>query len=286
MNSPMSKGALLEPFRPLFMQRALIEVLVLAIPAGLLGTWVVSRRLAFATHALGHVTFPVVVIAILAGWSVFGATLAATVAVALVLAWASRRTELASGVAVAITLAAALAIGAVLVSDIAAPGVRANSILFGSLLAVGSAEIVRTVAVAAVVVGVTVVAGRELAAATFHRELAVAEGRRPTLSELALMIALGAAVAVAVESVGSLLVSALFLVPSATARLIVDRVIPLHLLGIGLAMVDGVAGLWIAYQLDAPPGASIAVVATALFALVAGAKAMVIRAQRMAAVPS
>jgi len=282
----MTGDALFEPFQPLFMQRALIEVLLLAVPAGLLGTWVVSRRLAFATHALGHVTFPVLVVAVLAGWSVFGSALVATVAVAVALGWAAGRTELASGVAVATTLAAALAIGAILVSDVASREVRVNSILFGSLLAVGWTEITRAAVVAAVAIGLTLVAGRGLAAATFHRELAVAEGRRVALPELALMVTLGAAIAVAVESVGSLLVSALFLVPAATARLLVDRVVALHLVGIALAMVDGVAGLWIAYRLDAPPGAAIAVVATGVFVVAAFTRAGLRRAYRMQSVPS
>ena len=65
------------------MQRALVEVLLVAIPAGLLGTWVVTRKLAFVTHAVGHATFPALVIAVIAGWSLTGTSLVAAVAVAL-----------------------------------------------------------------------------------------------------------------------------------------------------------------------------------------------------------
>ena len=278
---------LIDPFRPLFMQRALVAVLLLAIPAGLLGTWVVTRRLAFMTHAVGHATFPALVIAALAGWSLFGASLIAAVVLALGLSWLAQRPELANGVAVAIVLAACLAIGAVLVSDISDPGVRANSLLFGSLLAIGWDEVARVGVVAVLTVAVTLAFGRDLAAATFHRELAIADGRRVRLMDLVLMILLAATVAVSVRAVGSLLVASLLLVPSATARMLTGRVPTLHAAGIVLAAAEGVAGLWLAYRLDAPPGAGIAVVSAAVFVAVAFGCAVRDRARKgMTLVPS
>lgn len=287
MNPTMSVTDLIvEPFRPAFMQRALVEVLLLAIPCGLLGTWVVTRRLAFVTHAVGHATFPALVIAVLAGWSLFGTSLAAAVLLALGLAWMSTRPELANGVAVAIVLSAALAVGAVLVSDISDPGVRANGLLFGSLLAIGWVDVIRTAIVGAVVIGVTLVAGRDLAAATFQRDLAVADRRRVRLLDVVLMVLLAATVAVAVGAVGSLLVAALLLVPSATARLVTRRIPTLHIAGIGFAAVEGIVGLWLAYQLDAPPGAGIAVVASAVFVATAALHGLwVWRGRHLAAIP-
>ena len=55
--------ALLEPFQLPFVQRGLIEVLILAVPAGLLGTWIVLRGLAFFSHAVGTAAFPGLVLA-------------------------------------------------------------------------------------------------------------------------------------------------------------------------------------------------------------------------------
>jgi ABC-type Mn2+/Zn2+ transport system permease subunit len=279
--------AIIDPFRPLFMQRALAAVLILAVPAGLLGTWVVTRHLAFMTHAVGHATFPALVVAALAGWSLFGASLGAAIVLALGLTWLGTRQELAGGVAVAIVLAASLAIGAVLVSDITDPGVRANGLLFGSLLAIGWDEVARIGVMALLAVGATAALGRDLAATTFHRELAIADGRRVRLVDLVLMILLAGTVAVAVRTVGSLLVAALLLVPSATARMITSRIVTLHAVGVAIAAADGVAGLWLAYQLDAPPGAGIAVVAAGVFVIVAAGRAIHDRARiGLTAVPS
>jgi len=277
---------ILEPFRPAFMQRALFEVLLLAIPCGLLGTWVVTRRLAFVTHAVGHATFPALVVAALAGWSLFGTSLVAAVLLALGLAWMSTRPELSNGVAVAIVLSASLALGAVLVSNISDPGVRANGLLFGSLLAIGWTEIIRTAIVGALAIGLTLVAGRDLTAATFQRDLAVADGQRVRTLDVVLMLLLAATVAVAVRAVGSLLVASLLLVPSATARLVTRRIATMHLVGVGFAAGGGVIGLWLAYQLDAPPGAGIAVVASAVFVSVAGLRGLwAWRSRQLATIP-
>ena len=278
---------LFDPFRPLFMQRALIEVLLLAVPAGLLGTWVVTRRLAFVTHAVGHATFPALVIATLAGWSLTSTSLVAAIAVALLLAWLAERPGLAEGVAVAIVLSAALALGAVLVSNTSDPGVSANTLLFGSLLGIGWGNVAQTAVVAGLATACTLAFGRHFAAATFERDLARADGRHARAVDLLLLVLVAATIAVALRSVGSLLVATLLLVPSATARLVTRRVITLHLAGIALAAVEGAAGLWVAYRVEAPPGAAIAVVATATFVVVACGRAIAaVQRRQMASIPT
>jgi ABC-type Mn2+/Zn2+ transport system permease subunit len=274
------RDLLVDPFRPPFMQRALLEVLLLSIPAGLLGAWVVIRRLAFLTHALGHATFPALVIAVVAGWSLFGAALVASVLLALGLSWLSERPELADGVAVAVVLSAALALGSVLVSDVVAAGVRTNALLFGSLLTVDNADLARGAVVAVLALAATAALGRRWAFVSFDRDVARAAGLRVRTLDAILMLLLAASVAVAVSVVGSLMVSALFLIPSATARLVARRVPALLVAGVVLAAADGVGGLWIAFRLDAPPGACIGVVSAGVFAVVAGAQALVALARR------
>jgi ABC-type Mn2+/Zn2+ transport system permease subunit len=272
--------ALLDPFRPEFMQRALVEVLLIAVPAGLLGAWVVLRRLAFLGHALGHVSFPAMVVAYLAGWSVFGAALATTLAVALGLGVLSRRPELAHGAAVAVVLSAMVALGAVLVSDVSDPGVGANSLLFGSLLAVGGDDLARSAVVAALAVVVGLVAGRAWLAVALDASSARAGGLPVRALDALLLAMLAASVSVSVAVVGSLMISGLFLVPAATARLLTRRLWTLQGLAVGLAALEGAGGLWLSVRLDAPPGACIAAVATAVFVVVACAQAAVAAAVR------
>jgi ABC-type Mn2+/Zn2+ transport system permease subunit len=177
----------------------------------------------------------------------------------------------------------------VLVSDVVAAGVRTNALLFGSLLTVDNSDLARGSVVAVLTLAATAALGRRWAFVAFDRDVARAAGLRVRTLDAMLMLLLAAAVAVAVSVVGSLMVSALFLIPSATARLVVRRVPALLVAGVVLAAADGVAGLWIAFRLDAPPGASIGVVSAGVFAVVAGAQAIVVLARRerlLGALPS
>ena len=264
-----------EPFQPAFMARGLLVVLLLAIPAGVLGAWIVMRRLAFMSHALGHATFPAVVIAYIAGWSVFGVAFAAAVVLALGLGWLSRRPGLADGVAVGIVLSAALALGAVLVSDVVDPGVGARTVLFGSLLAVAEGDLARAAVVGGVVLAAGVLLARSWTSVAFDRAAARAAGVPAGALDAILLVLLAAAVSISVDVVGSLLVSGIFLVPAATARLVTRRTTTLQVAAGALAAVEGTVGLWIAYRADAPPGACIAAVAAGGFVAVALARGAV-----------
>src|SRR2546425_2152001 len=109
---------LTDPFSALYMQRALLELALLAIPAGALGAFVVLRRLAFFTHALGVGTFPGVVVAAGIGVSVFGGGLVSALVLALGLAALQRRRDLDPAAATGLLLAGALALGSLLVSNV------------------------------------------------------------------------------------------------------------------------------------------------------------------------
>jgi ABC-type Mn2+/Zn2+ transport system permease subunit len=257
------------PFEPVYMRRALVEVVLLSIASGVLGSWVVLRRLAFLSHALGHATFPALVVAYIAGWSIFGTALATSIVVAIGIGLLSTRPELADGVAVGVVLSAGVAVGAVLVSNVTDPGVGANTILFGSLLALDDADLWRSGVAAALALAVGAGLGRSLLAATFDRPQARSMGLPVNLLDILLLCALAVTVSVAVSIVGSLMLSGLILIPAAAARLVTRRLRSLQVVATGLCMGAGVVGLWGSVRLDAPPGACIALAALLVLALVA-----------------
>jgi manganese/iron transport system permease protein len=269
---------ILDPFRSVFMQRAAFEVLLLAVPAGILGAWVVVRRMAFLTHSIGHATYPALVTATLVGVGTLAPAIAAAVGAAVLLVWLERRRGLGGGVAVAITLSTALAVGSVLVSRADDPGVRSNGLLFGSLLALSDADVWGSIVVAVLTIVAVAVLWRPLVVQTFDPE--VAAGRRVgVVIEASLTILLAVAVAVSIRAVGSLLVAGFFLAPAATARLVTRRLVETMTVGIAVAAMCGLAGLWVAYHLNGPPGACIAAVSAACWACVA--LGVTIRRQRL-----
>ena len=259
---------LTDPFAPAFMQRALLELALLSVAAGALGAFVVLRRLAFATHALGVGAFPGAVVAYGVGASAFLGGLVSSLLIAGGLALLGRRRDLDTAAATGLLLAGALALGSLLVSDVFAEGARVDTLLFGSLLGVTEADVWRSVAVAGGVAVAALLLGRGWLLVAFDRESVPVLGFRPALLDLALTVVLAAAAVATVDAVGSLLVSALFVVPAATARLVARRVPWLVAGAAALALAESVVGLWLAYRLDAPPGATVAICATVAFAAV------------------
>ncbi len=264
---------MLEPFQLPFVQRGLIEVLLLAIPAGLLGTWIVMRGLAFFSHAVGTAAFPGLVLAEGLGFAAplgaFGAAIAFTAGATVL---RGRRDE--DDAVVALVLVGCLAGGVILASDVFGSGSNIETLLFGSLLLVNDADI-RLAALAAVAtLAATFLVGQHWLRAGFDPTLAGSAGPSPLIFDAVLLGLVALAVTAALTVVGALLVTALFLVPAVTARLLTERLASWQLLSVALVALEGTAGLWLSVKTDAPPGATIACVAGAVFVAVAAARAL------------
>ncbi len=250
-----------DPFALPFFQRGIVEILMLASVSGLLGVWIVLRGLAFYAHAVGTAAVPGLVLADGLGFSaIFGAFGAALVMAALI-ALLLRRRSVGGDSATALVLAGALALGVILASDVFGSQGSVDRLLFGSLLAIGTPELIlAAVAALAAAVATAIFGPRWLAAGFTDRS-----GSSDSL--LIALIALAAVAALA--AVGALLATAILVVPAATTRLIIKRLPLWQLTTAALAAAEGAIGMTLAYQLNVPPGAAIAVLAGIVFALVA-----------------
>lgn len=265
-----------------FMRTATIEVLLLAVAGGLLGAWIVLRRLAFFAHAVGGATFPGLVLA--------DATrirpIVAALAVALAYAGGVQRAGSRAGgrAADAVTgllLVAALAVGVILASDVFESGARVDRLLFGTLLGLDTGDLAAAGAGAGLALAATVSLGPAWLARGFDREGARTLGPPAGLTDALLLALVAIAVVTALPAVGALLTTALFIVPAATVRLVANSVPGLLAGSVALAAAEGVTGVYIALWADAPPGPAIAVLGTAVYATVSLARSgsTAIRAQ-------
>jgi ABC-type Zn uptake system ZnuABC Zn-binding protein ZnuA/ABC-type Mn2+/Zn2+ transport system permease subunit len=265
---------LLEPFQLPFVQRGLIEILVLAVPAGLLGTWIVLRGLAFFSHAVGTAAFPGLVLAEGLGFAPpLGAFAAAAVFSAGGSALGGTRREGSDSV-VAIVLVACLASGVILASDVFGSGANVETLLFGSLLLVDGGDIALAALAAAATLLASLVAGHRWLQRGFDPEGPGSRGRSAALLDALLLALIALASTAALTVVGALLVASLFVVPAVTARLLTRRMLSWQLLSVVLVAIEGTFGLWLSVKTDAPPGATIACASGAVFAAVAGARAL------------
>jgi ABC-type Zn uptake system ZnuABC Zn-binding protein ZnuA/ABC-type Mn2+/Zn2+ transport system permease subunit len=261
-----------EPFQFVFVQRGVLEIALLSVGAGLIGTWVVLRGLAFYSHAVGTAAFPGLVVADGVGFSpllgAFGA--AAVFAVAVTLLARSRRTEY--GNFTALVLVGALALGVILASDVFHSGSNVETLLFGSLLLVGTRDLVLAAAFSLLALAASVVLGRRWLATGFDPQTVRALGARSPLSDALLLALVGFGAIAAITSLGALLVSALLVVPAATARLWTRSLRMWQLVSVALVLLEGVIGIWISVEANVPPGAAIAVLAGGVFVVAALAR--------------
>ena len=265
---------LTDPITTPFMQRALVAVVLLGVAGGLLGAWIVLRRLAFFAHAAGSATFPGLVVA--GPWAIAPplAALGAGLAFAGLLSRLTRRSGTSADAATGLLLAAALALGSVLASDVYPSGAGVDRLLFGTVLGVSDRDLWLAGGAAALAVVASAGLARTWLATGFDPSGAPALGLDAARGDGLLLVLLAATVVATLPAVGALLVSTLLVVPAATARLLSGSLSALLVVGVALAIAEGVAGLLLAYHLDLPPGPAIAVVGGGLFALVLAARAL------------
>jgi ABC-type Mn2+/Zn2+ transport system permease subunit len=251
-----------------FMRTALIELGLLAVVGGLLGAWIVLRRLAFFSHAVGTATFPGLVVAEGSGFSAQAAGLVVALGYAGGVERAGRSGRAPGEAATALLLVAALAGGVVLASDVFESGAAVDRLLFGSLLGLDSGDLAFSAVAAALALAGTAALGRAWTALAFDPDGARGLGLPPAADQLLLALVAAAAVA-AIPAVGALLVTSIFVVPAATARLVTRSVRGLLGWSVAIAAAQGALGLYVALWLDVPPGPAVASVGAAGYALVA-----------------
>src|SRR3954468_15236273 len=258
-----------------FMRTASIEVLLLAVAGGLLGAWIVLRRMAFFAHAVGGATFPGLVVADATGIR----PIVAALAVALAYAGGVHRAGSRAGdggrsadAATGLLLVAALAIGVILASDVYESGARVDTLLFGTLLGLDSGDLAAAGTAAALAIAATFLLGPAWLACGFDREGARTLGAPVGWADALLLALVAVGVVTALPAVGALLTTALFIVPAATVRLVARSVPGLLAGSVLLAALEGLVGVYIALWADIPPGAAIAVLGAALYGCVAVAR--------------
>jgi ABC-type Mn2+/Zn2+ transport system permease subunit len=254
----------LEPFQDDFMRRAILEMTLLGIAGGALGCWVVLYELSYAAESLAHSIFPGLVIAAIAGVPLLLGAAPAIVLAALAIALISRLPGVSRDVGVAIVVTTMFGLGVLLaLSPDSPPGIE--SLLFGDILGPTDADLVSAAALVVVVaVALRLLHGRLLAVG-FDRGSASALGLSPALVDAALLVLLAAAIVVAVQGLGNLLVVAVFVGPAAAARQLSDRIGPMIGVAAGIAVLAGLAGLYLSYFVGTAGGASVALAIVAFY---------------------
>jgi len=265
---------------------ALMGFLV-ATACGLVGNYLILRRMALMGDAVSHSVLPGLVIAFLLTSSrgtlpMFLGALAAGITATVLIEAIHRKTRVKQDAAMGIAFSTMFAIGVLLVSlysehvDLDADCVLYGEIAFIPLepmvtwlgVTLGPVSLVRMGVVLLVVVGLILVFYKELLIASFDEALARATGVNPTWVHYALMSVLSVVIVSAFESVGAILVIAMLILPGATASLMTDRLAVMHGIAVVHAALSAWLGIVLGVWLDCSIGAAMVVGGAGIFTLV------------------
>ena len=256
-----------DPLQYAFMQSALVEVLLMGVACGLIGTYVVLRGMAFIGDALSHAIFPGVVVAFLLHISFFIGALAFGLITAVSIGALSRNRRVSEDTAIGVLFAGMFALGIVLISTVKGYTANLASFLFGNVLGVSNEDLIASAIISVLVLVVLILFHKELVLVAFDSDMAEAVGLPVWLVNLGLLLLMALTIVVSLSAVGNILVVAMLVTPAAAARLWTDRLRIMMALSALFGAIAGVAGLLTSYHTDLAAGGTIVLIVTAWFGI-------------------
>lgn len=250
-----------------FMQRALIAALLTGLAAPAVGTFLVQRRLALMGDGIGHVAVTGVALGLLTGWAPTWTAVVVAVVGAVLLEVIRERGQTNGDVALALLFYGGLA-GGIFISGLAGQSAAGlHQYLFGSITTISPGDVLVTLVLAVAVIGLSVGLAPQLFAVAQDQEFARVAGLRVRFYNVLVAVLAAVSVTVAMRTVGLLLVSALMVVPVATAQQVARSFRTTIAAAMVLGTVAAVGGLVIAtfasYEATVAPGPTIVLLALA-----------------------
>lgn len=267
---------LLAPYDFAFFQRGMVAATLAGALCGVLGVFVVLRGMSYIGHGLSHAVFggaaasAVMSINFFVGagiWGVISGVLIGRIA---------RQKIIGADAAIGIVTTASFAGGIALLNRYGQARKSIEAVLFGSVLGVSWADIAAILAVSLAVGAIVLFAYRAFLFATFDPQVATVSGERVAAIEVMLMVMLSVTILVTMRVIGTLLISALLVIPAATARMITNSFSRMLMLSPMIGAACCLVGMNLSYHLDTSAGATIILVAAAVFTatyLLAGRRA-------------
>jgi zinc transport system permease protein len=244
-----------------FLRNAVLAALLASVGCGVVGTYVVAKRIGYLAGGIAHTVLGGMGIAYFLGANPLGGALIAAVAAALAIGFVTLRWRQQEDVVIGALWAIGMAIGVLFISR--TPGYNADlmSYLFGNILMVSNQDLALMAVLDAVVILVATLFHKQLTALCFDEEFARIRGVRVAAFQLLLLCVVAVTVVALVQVVGLILVIALFTLPAAIAGQFVRSIGAMMLVACATGAVFSTAGLAASFVADVPSGATIILLA-------------------------
>jgi len=250
-----------------FMQYALLACLLASLGCGVIGTYVVVKRISFLTGGIAHTILAGVGIAyFLESSPIAGAVIAALIT-AILIGWIKLRWRQDEDVLIAAFWSVGMAIGIIFIS--LTPGYNTDlmSYLFGNILLVTSHDILLMAILDIVIIATVFAFYKQFLAAAFDEEFARLRGINIEAYYILLLCMIALTIVLLIQIVGLILVMALLILPAASAVQFSNSIPRMMVIAVVLSAFITTSGLMLSYQLDLPSGATIIVIAGFVYSL-------------------
>ncbi len=261
-------GGIFTPFEFEFFRNGLIVATLAGTLCGTLGVFVVLRGMSYIGHGLSHAVFggaaasAVMNVNYFAGAGIWG------VASGVIIGRIARRRVIGADAAIGVVTTASFAMGLALLNRYGQAQKSIEAVLFGSVLGVKTADIFAVGVVTLFVIAIVVGLYRAFLFATFDPEVAQVSGVRVALIEAILMAMLSLTILVTMRVIGTLLISALLVIPASVARMLTNSFAKMLFISPIVGAVSAFFGMYLSFHLDTSASATIILVGTLIFIVV------------------
>ena len=257
-----------EPFDYEFFVRGIIAATLVGGLCGMIGVYVVLKRMSYIGHGLSHAVLGGAVVSFVLSINfLVGATVWGFFCAQLIALTAKKR-KIAADAAIGVITTASFAFGIVLISRYKSFTRDFETALFGNILGVSLGDLMAIVVVTLTAILVLFVAYKYFLFATFDGEVAQFYGVPTGWVETLFSLVLAATIVVSMQVLGVLLIAGATVIPPVSARMLSDRFKTVLLLSTGLGAACGFVGIYLSFFIDVSSGAAVVLVEAAVFALV------------------
>lgn len=250
----------------IFLQ-ALAAAAVVGMVTGLLSPFVLWERMVYLGDAMGHAALLGVVAGLALGVHPSYPVLAMAVCVGTLLFFARKNRHVPFDALLAMVSTGGLSLGLL---GFSLTGFRQSDMyqfLFGDILSIGWGQVGYLFALAVALLVALMLTYRPLMRIVLHPEIAEVEGEKVARYQLGLMVGIAASVALSLQAVGMLLVTALLVVPAFAAWFVARSPVQLFVFSVANSVAAGIAGVWVSFYVDISTGPAIVVAALGVFTL-------------------
>lgn len=254
-----------ELFTRSWMQRILITAIVIGIVGGIIGTFIILYKIIFLGEAIAHSAFAGVAFALVLGIQPLSMIFLFSELSAISVAYVNQKKIINEDIILAIIFSGMMALGIIFINLQTEVSASVSSILFGAIFYINADDVIILLIVSLIVIAFIIYLRKEYLFMVFNRDIAKLSGIPVKFLDYLFLMLLAALIAVSIQSIGALLIFAIFIMPSAAAYMLTYNYRIMLGLSALFGAISGFFGIMISFLYDLPGGPSIVIIATGIF---------------------